>query len=258
MSADDLDKPASGWVETRARERTPHALSEFDADLRRLRAAVLTMGSTVRQNVEDVMAGLVAGDVERCRSVIPEDETVDRMAKEVGEIGLRIIMRFRPVATDLRRVLSSMNMARILERIGDHAVNIARESRRILSAAAVAETKLLEPLFGVAMGILKDALTALADDNEELALALQRRDAELDRLHDSLGESVGRLIEERRRGAAILIHVVLVSRSLERIGDLAVNLGEEVVFILSAEDIRHVQVSEGRDPVREPVPFGQE
>lgn len=235
MSADDL---ASSGTSPEKRE-TPHTFSDFDAELKTLRNTVLTMAEAAIESVEEAMRGLVEGSVDRCNAVIADDEVLDQQEKDIGEIGTHIMMRFRPVATDLRRVLSSMNMARMLERIGDHAVNIARGTRKILKADRVGETKLLEPLFAMAVTLLRDAVTAFADDNEKLALELQSRDKELDRLHKRLTKSLSALIEERQEGAAPLIHLLFVSRSLERIGDLAVNLGEEVVFIELAEDIRH-------------------
>lgn len=185
------------------------------------------------------MRGLLEGSLERCNEVIAGDDVVDQLEKDIDETGMHIMMRFKPVATDRRRVLSSMNMSRMWERIGDHAVNIARAGRKILKTGLVKESKMLEPLFSLAIEELLDATKAYVDDNGELAMELESRDKELDRLHKQTTKSLSALIEERQEGAVSLIHLLFVSRSLERIGDLAVNLGEEVVFIQSAEDIRH-------------------
>ena len=153
---------------------------------------------------------------------------------------MQIMMRYKPVATDLRRVISSMNIVRMLERIGDHAVNIAREARKILKKGGLAdEPKMLKPIYALAAEELRDAVVSFAEDDQTLALGLESRDKELDKLHKNLTKSISGLIEERQDGASSLIHLLFVSRSLERIGDLAVNVGEEVVFIESAEDIRH-------------------
>jgi len=173
--------------------------------------------------------------------VIAEDEVVDQLEKDIDEVGMAVMMRFNPVASDLRMVISSMSMARAIERVGDHAVNVARLARRILKIGPIQEAKMLEPLYTLAAGQFRDAIASYADGNQQLGLGLMERDQELDKLHKRLAKSLRGLIEERREGSEPLIHLLFVARSLERIGDLAVNLGEEVVFIESAEDVRHTQ-----------------
>ncbi len=238
MLADGSDSSKQQACEGDSRE-VHHTIGAFDSELDLLRSTVLSMADAAMRNVEGAMRGLEEGDLGRCNTVIAEDEVLDQLEKEIDEIGMRTILRFQPVATDLRRLLSSMSMARMLERIGDHAVNIARAARKILKAGRVDESRMLDPLFTLAVDLLRDATSAFADDNGTLARELGARDKELNRLHKRLTKSLSVMIGERREGAVQLIHLLFVSRSLERIGDLAVNLGEEVVFIESAEDIRH-------------------
>ena len=222
-------------------DEIPHTLKDYDVVLAELRSQVLAMAAAATQNLQGAMQGVLGGDLALCNQVIADDEIVDQLEKDIDETGMAIMMRFNPVATDLRTVITSMNMARTMERIGDHAVNIARQSRKILKTGLVPEAKMLEPLFTLAMAQFRDALTSFVDGNEELAQGLKARDDELDRLHKRLAKALSRLIEERHGGAVALIHLLFVARSLERVGDLSVNLGEEVVFIESAEDIRHTR-----------------
>jgi phosphate transport system protein len=221
-------------------ESDSHTLKDFDSGLAELRNQLVSMADLATRSLEQAMQGLMDGNRDRCNEVIAEDEVVDQLEKTVDEVGMSIMVRFNPVATDLRRVISSMNIARTLERVGDHAVNVARRARKILKSGPIGETKMLEPLFSLALGELRDAVTAYVDGNEELAVSLKNRDEELDRLHKKLAKSLSRLIEQRGEGAVPLVHLLFVARSLERIGDLAKNIGEEVVFIESAEDIRHI------------------
>ncbi|NNC88528.1 MAG: phosphate signaling complex protein PhoU [Akkermansiaceae bacterium] len=223
-------------------DETPHTLKDFDSGLARLRDEVVAMANVAIQNLEESMSGLMEGNRDKCNEVIAEDEVVDDLEKSVDEIGMAVMVRFNPVATDLRRVISSMNIAGRLERIADHAVNVARHSRKILKTGPIEETKMLEPLFGLAIGEVRDAVTAYVDGNAELAVSVKKQDDELDRLHKRLGKSLIQLIEERTDGAVGLVHLMFVARSLERVGDLAKNIGEEVVFIESAEDIRHLSL----------------
>lgn len=216
-----------------------HTLKDFDISLRELRSEVLAMGAKVSQSVEGAVKGLLEGNLDCCNEVIADDEVVDAQEMSIDEIAMGVMVRFNPVATDLRMVISSMNTARSLERMGDHAVNIARRGRKILKVGAMEEVKLIEPLFTMAFIELKDSLTAYADGDVNLALGLHDKDSQLDRLHKRLAKTLSALIEERESGTLGLIHLMFAARSLERIGDLAVNIGEEVVFIESAEDIRH-------------------
>ena len=216
-----------------------HTLKDFDVSLNELRTEVLAMGAKVAQSIESAMKGLLEGSLDRCNEVIVDDEVVDGQEKSIDEVAMGVMVRFNPVATDLRMVISSINVARSLERMGDHAVNIAKRARKILKTGTLEEAKLLEPLFTLASIEVKDALTAYADGNVELALGLHDKDEELDRLHKRLAKTLSGLIEERGSGTVGLIHLLFAARSFERIGDLAVNIGEEVVFIESAEDIWH-------------------
>ena len=99
---------------------------------------------------------------------------------------------------------------------------------------------LFQAFFTLALAEVRDSITAYVDGNPELAISVKKQDEELDRLHKRLAKSLGQLIEERVEGSVPLVHLMFVARSLERIGDLAKNIGEEVVFIESAEDIRHI------------------
>lgn len=214
-------------------------MRDFDISLNELKTEVLAMGAKVSQSIESAMKGLLEGSLDLCNGVIVDDEVVDGQEQSIDEVAMGVMVRFNPVATDLRMVISSINAARSLERMGDHAVNIAKRARKILKTGTLEEAKLLEPLFTLASIQVKEALTAYADGNVELALGLHDKDEELDRLHKRLAKTLSGLIEERESGTVGLIHLLFAARSFERIGDLAVNIGEEVVFIESAEDIRH-------------------
>lgn len=218
---------------------TPHSFTEFDRELKNLRSQLLLMAQEVSSGLNNALEGLLTPDLSLCNEVIAADEVVDQLEKEIDEIGMHIIMRFKPVATDLRRVFSTMNMSRMLERIGDHAVNVAKRGRKILKIGPLPETEMLSELSTAASEELRNAITAFAEENSELALSLESRDKELDRTYKQVTKSLTALIEERQDGTSSLIHLLFVARSLERIGDLSVNLGEEIVFIHSAEDIRH-------------------
>jgi phosphate transport system protein len=132
-----------------------------------------------------------------------------------------------------------MKVAANLERISDHAVNIAKRARKMLVRPEFAETHLVEPLYALADQQVRDALSAYTDRNAALGESLQLRDKELDKMHKRLIATFSSRLEEGGDRAEDFLHLIFVARSLERIGDLSVNIGEDAVFLDSARDIRH-------------------
>lgn len=217
----------------------PHILHDFDTAIQSLRAEVLTMAMLARQNVERALRGLYARDIDLCRAVIADDNEVDDLERKVDQHGMELLVRFHPVASDLRLVLAAMKMSTNLERISDHAVNIAKRARKICVRPELAESKLIEPLHGIADELLRDSVAAFTDRDSTLGASLKDRDKELDRMHKRLIASLSARLEEANGRAEDFLHLIFIARSLERIGDLAVNIGEEAVFLDSAKDIRH-------------------
>ena len=217
-----------------------HILKNYDEDLSRLKDSVVQMGGLALAGLENSIKCLLGGDIELCSDVIAEDEVIDAKEKKIDEQGMSILLRFNPVASDLRLVLSSINICRSLERIGDHAVNIAKRSRKILKSGSVEEVRLIEPIFLAAEKIVSAALTAYSDIDEREARNAITLDKEVDKLNSALGKSLTNQIASGTQDTETLLNIIFISRSLERIGDLSVNIAEDVVFITSAEDIRHL------------------
>ena len=226
-----------------------HIFREFDKGIEALKAEVLSMASLTRQNLERAMRALLERDIDLARAVIADDADVDELERKIDQSGMNILVRFHPVASDLRLVITSMKMAHNLERISDHAVSIAKRAKKICKAPPLEESALAEPLYSLADKLLRDALLAYTDSNTELGEGLKARDKELDRLHKQMIASLSGRLEDSNGRAENLLHLIFVARSIERIGDLAVNMGEDAVFLGEARDIRH----EGRKNA-EPTP----
>jgi len=226
----------------------PHILKDFDLALRALRGEVLGMAGLSRQNLEGAIEGLFKRDVERCRVVIADDTEVDEYETAIDRTGMDLLLRFHPVATDLRMVISSMKIATNLERISDHAVNIAKRAKKILKRSELVEVQWIEPLYQLADQQLRDAVRSYADGNAELGAGLHERDKELDRFHKKTTGLLSQRLDAGANGRSEdFLHLIFIVRSLERIGDLAVNIGEDAVFMEIAKDIRHGgRASEGR------------
>lgn len=216
-----------------------HTLGDFDDAMRTLRDTVLMMASLTERLVAAAGRGLFDRDFEACERAIADDTEIDTLEKSVDEAGVAILVRFQPLANDLREVVSAMKVSGNLERIGDQAVSIARRARRLNESRALSGLEPLQDMFRRAEGILRDGIRSFADRNDVLARGLKARDRELDALHHRVIEDfTGRMASDTPRIGDYL-DLVLVARNIERIGDHATNIGEDAVFAASAEDIRH-------------------
>ena len=216
-----------------------HILKTYDDDLNALKDSVVQMGALSLTGLENSVQCLLGGNLDLCADVIAEDEVIDSQEKKIDEQGMSILLRFNPVASDLRLVLSSINICRSLERIGDHAVNIAKRSRKILKSGQLNQIRLIEPIYTATEEIVSASLRAYSDVDEEQARKVIELDAKIDELNRALGKSLTNQIADGAQATDTLLNIIFISRSLERIGDLSVNIAEDVVFITSAEDIRH-------------------
>jgi phosphate transport system protein len=216
-----------------------HIFSDYDHAIRHLQEDLLTMASLARQNLEQAMQALLRSDTDLANTVIAADSDVDELERKVDQIGMEILVRFHPVATDLRLIIASMKISTNLERISDHAVGIAKRARKINQGLPLQEVQWLEPLYAQAYALLRDAMDSYTNHDPVLGQSLHAKDKELDSLHKQLARSLSSQLETANGRSAAWLHMIFIARSLERIGDLSVNIGEETVFLESAIDIRH-------------------
>jgi len=216
-----------------------HIFREFDNGILALKAEVMTMANLTLQIFERAIHSLCEHDIALARAVIADDSDIDDLERRIDQSGMQILARFHPVASDLRLVVTSMKIAHNLERISDHAVGIAKRAKKLCKATPLEEVALAKPLYAVANQLLRDALTAYENSDAKLGESLKPRDKELDRLHKQMIASLSGLLENSNGRAECLLHLIIVARSLERIGDLAVNIGEDAVFLGEARNIRH-------------------
>ena len=212
---------------------------DFDHAMNSLKGNVLQMASLTRQNLERSMLALLNRDIDLARSVIGDDTEVDELEVRIDHLGMDILVRYHPVASDMRQVIVSIKMAHNLERISDHAVNIAKRAKKLCKVSDPMEASIVEPLYSKAEKLLRDALLSYTDGNTDLGENLKTGDSDLDKAHKEVLELLSGRLETAGSQAENLLHLIFVARSLERIGDLSVNIGEDSVFMNEARDIRH-------------------
>ena len=218
----------------------PHILSNFEEALRSLRNDALMMASLTERNLENTRKGLFDRDEDWCNTVIADDEEVDTLEVQVDREGVNIMMRFHPLASDMRNVISTLKLSVNLERIADQAVNIARRGRKLIARPAVEETLDLQPIFHYAETMVKDAVRSFADWNVELARGLKERDRQLDQMNRTFADKMTELMTHQVDDIPTFMDLIFISRFLERIGDQATNIGEDTVYAICAEETRHI------------------
>lgn len=221
-------------------EEIPHTLSEFEDGLRNIKESVLVMASMSALNLESAVRGLLDRNEDLCNKAIVDDAAVNEFERKIDEMGLAIIFRFNPMATDLRVVASSMKIATNLERIADEAENVARRGKKMIKKEEIPEALLIEPIAEQAIGMLKDAAQAFSDGDVETALGLYDRDVALDAAYKKTVKRLTNRMEADTKNLKSYLHLIFVARCLERVGDHAQNIGEDVVYIEKGADIRHV------------------
>ena len=220
-------------------EPTRHILTSFESALENLRKDVLMMSSLFQRSLENARKGLFDRDEDWCNTVIVDDEEIDSLEIKVDTEGMDIMLRYHPVASDLRNVISAMKTSVNIERAADQAVGIARRARKLLAFSTVSDISRIQPMFEHTMAMFADAMKAYADRDPALSETLKPRDKDLDQMNKDFAESMTTLMTENPDSIRAFLELIFVARCLERIGDLAKNIGEDTIYAVSVKDIRH-------------------
>ena len=216
-----------------------HILGTFDETLGSLRNNVMMMASLTTRSLENALNGLLQRDDDLCATAIADDEEIDQLEKQIDKDGIEVLLRFQPVAGDLRRVVAAMKLSSNLERMADQAVSIARKARKLNRHRPLAEVGLIEPMRELSMKMFKDSVDAYVNENVELGRGLKARDKELDELNVKANRQLIARMSEDPQELRGYLNLIFIARHLERVGDHATNIGEDAVFAAAAEDIRH-------------------
>ena len=220
-----------------------HILGTFDEALTSLRNNVLMMAGLAERSLQRAIKGLFERDDDLSAYAIADDEEIDQLEKQIDKDGVDILLRFQPVASDLRRVVSAMKLSSNLERVADQATNIARRARKLNQHPPLSEIELIVPMRDHAMAMFKDSLDAYVREDVELARAIVPRDHALDEMNRVVSRKLSERMAQDPDQLRGYLNLMFVARHLERVGDHATNIAEESVYAAVAEDIRHQAVA---------------
>ncbi|MFO7893509.1 MAG: phosphate signaling complex protein PhoU [Longimicrobiales bacterium] len=211
----------------------------FEEEMDRLKESLVRMAGLAEEQVDMAVESLLARDSDRAERVIERDPEIDQLEIDIDNQAISLLALQQPMARDLRFITMAMKISNDLERVGDHAVNIAHALGHIVEAPPLPKLPELEEMTGIATEMLNDALTSFVKGDNELARSIGDRDDRVDELHENVFRIVLTHMMEDPRKIGAGIDVILVSRNLERIADLATNVAEDVVFMVEGENIKH-------------------
>jgi phosphate transport system protein len=211
----------------------------FSEQLEDLRRNLILMGGEVERQIQRAIEALTEVDAEKARAVIRDDEAIDRMEGVIEEQAVSLLALQQPVAVDLRFLVGALKINNDLERIGDHAVNIAEGAERLAETQSMKPFVDLQYMSEVAMSMLKDSLDAFVNRDAALARKVIQRDDILDEKNVSIIRELLTYMAEQHNLITYCLELISISKNLERVGDLATNICEDTIFIAEARWVKH-------------------
>jgi phosphate transport system protein len=220
---------------------TQHTVKAFDDELKRLKQAVAQMGGLVEAHLQAAVDALVRRDAEAAAKVVRDDARIDELEQQVGNLVIRLLALRQPMAVDLRQIVSALKISSDLERIGDYAANVAKRAIALSQQPQVRPVHAIPRMARLVQQIIKDVLDAYVDMNAAKAVAAWQRDEEVDEMYTSLFRELLTYMMEDQRNIGPSIHLLFIAKNIERMGDHATNVAEDVHFLVHGRALDQVR-----------------
>lgn len=222
-----------------------HISQKFNQDLEAIRTSLLELGGMVEKQVSDAVRALVEANSEIAQQVLVIEDIVDSKELAIDDECTKILARRQPAASDLRLVLAVSKINLDLERVGDEASKIAEAAIALCEEGS--QSRGYVEIRHIGAGVHKmihDALDAFARFDVDLAVKVMNDDKEIDREYATALREMMTYMMEDPRSISRVMRIIWVLRGLERIGDHARNVSEQVIYIVKGKDVRHISVSD--------------
>lgn len=213
--------------------------TRFHQNLDDLKEKLLVMAGMAEQAIQRAIEAYRVGDLSICDLVVRSEPAINRIEREIDQMALDLLAMEQPMAIDLRFILAVIKINADLERVGDQAVNIAERVRDLQSLADVDLPVDIPKLANLAAAMIRRALQAFIDADAVLAEKVLLMDDEVDELNRSVYRTLTGWIQQRPDCASRALNVLVIARNLERVGDHATNIAEDVIFWVRGADVRH-------------------
>ncbi len=211
----------------------------FQAELQLVQERLLSMGGLGEERVREAVRSLTDRDAARVERVLTGDEPINELHIEIDDRCFKLLALHQPMAADLRAIVAGVKINTDLERVGDLAVNIAEATKRYLQHPPVKPLIDIPRMAEIAQSMLRDALDAFVRRDTRMAEAVIAQDDALDALKTQIFRELLTYMLAEPETIEPALDLILISRHLERIGDHATNVAEDVIFMVSARDVRH-------------------
>ena len=212
----------------------------FHDQLEELRQQLVTMSERAESLVELAVEALLQHDSGKAEAVLAGDREVDALEVEIEAMAVQLLALQQPMARDLRFIIAAIKASSDLERVGDHAVNIAQSAQRLIaSRSTITPDAAIEEMARRARQMLSQSIDAFVRADGALGRAVCLMDDEVDKLNDGLFRIVVTYILEDPKNISTAIDLLLVGRNLERVADLSTNIGEDAVYLAEGKQIKH-------------------
>jgi phosphate transport system protein len=218
---------------------SPEPVRHFHEELAHLKQRLTALSAEAEEAIGNAVEALLRRDQKLAEAVIHGDRTINALESSIEEQGFQLIALHQPMAKDLRLIFSAIRIVNDLERVGDHAVNIAQSASRLLEYPHIVPEPEIVEMARLSRQMLGDALAAFVRGDAEMARQVCRRDDAVDALNDSVFRILLTHMMEDARSIGSCMELLLVSRNLERVADLATNVAEDVVFVAEGRTIKH-------------------
>ncbi|TYT25380.1 phosphate signaling complex protein PhoU [Luteimonas viscosa] len=212
-----------------------HIVKSYDEERQRLIGEILRMGEMAASQLEAALDVVERRDDKAAARIIANDEEIDLLEQEVSQDVMKLALR-GPLARDLREILAALRIASDIERIGDYAANVAKRSTALNAAPPLPHTRGLNTLGQLVVRQIRDVLAAFASSDAEAAQRVRAQDAEVDTLYTGLFRELLTYMMEDARAITPCTHLLFMAKNLERVGDHATNIAENVWFLVHGDD----------------------
>ncbi len=211
------------------------ARTEFDRELEQLHLELIRMGGMIEAAIDQSIQALEKHDQTLAAKVVSGDKDIDNMERDIESRCLHLLLRQQPVAKDLRAVSTALKIITDMERIGDHASDIADLSMRFGDEPYIKTMEHVPMMASTASGMVKDSINAFVKSDVEASQEVIERDDEVDRMFETIKQDIISVLVKTPNFADQAIDFLMIAKYLERIGDHAVNIAEWVIFYMTGE-----------------------
>ncbi len=212
---------------------TDHIVKSFDEELNMLNDTIARMGGLVEAQLADSIQALTRRDAELAARVVSQDKRIDDLEHDIDSLSVRLLALRQPMAEDLRLVIVALKVSADLERIGDYAKNVAKRTGALAGSVPLDPVHTIRRMSALVMGMIKTVLDSYMEQDLDKARDVIVRDEEVDALHTSLFRELLTYMMEDARNITPCTHLLFIAKNIERVGDHATNIAENVEFLVS-------------------------